>query len=92
MLGGGSGPRLEAAVALQDVYRLPSPVVKVGRRGSHGMWQGFHDSEAWPYPSADRLKLRRCYVAGFANETVFESNDSVADFIGRFVEAGATDF
>ncbi|TMD03629.1 MAG: LLM class flavin-dependent oxidoreductase [Chloroflexi bacterium] len=36
--------------------------------------------------------LRRCYVAGFANEPIFESNDSAADFIGRFAEAGATDF
>jgi alkanesulfonate monooxygenase SsuD/methylene tetrahydromethanopterin reductase-like flavin-dependent oxidoreductase (luciferase family) len=40
----------------------------------------------------DPHSLRRCYLAGFANEPVFMSSDSAADFIGRFVEAGATDF
>jgi alkanesulfonate monooxygenase SsuD/methylene tetrahydromethanopterin reductase-like flavin-dependent oxidoreductase (luciferase family) len=36
--------------------------------------------------------LRRGYLAGFAEEPVFSSTDSAADFIGRFAEAGATDF
>lgn len=36
--------------------------------------------------------LRRSYLAGFADEQVFASGDSAADFIGRFAEAGATDF
>jgi alkanesulfonate monooxygenase SsuD/methylene tetrahydromethanopterin reductase-like flavin-dependent oxidoreductase (luciferase family) len=36
--------------------------------------------------------LRRCYLAGFAEEPVFSSTESAADFIGRFAEAGATDF
>lgn len=40
----------------------------------------------------DPRSLRRCYLAGFANEPVFASSQSAADFIGRFVEAGATDF
>lgn len=40
----------------------------------------------------DPHSLRRCYLAGFAKEPVFMSSDSAADFIGRFVEAGATDF
>jgi alkanesulfonate monooxygenase SsuD/methylene tetrahydromethanopterin reductase-like flavin-dependent oxidoreductase (luciferase family) len=40
----------------------------------------------------DPRSLRRCYLAGFAEEPVFSSTESAADFIGRFVEAGATDF
>lgn len=40
----------------------------------------------------DPGSLRRCYLAGFADEPVFASNESAADFIGRFAEAGATDF
>ena len=40
----------------------------------------------------DPRSLRRSYLAGFAEEPVFGSMDAAADFIGRFVEAGATDF
>jgi alkanesulfonate monooxygenase SsuD/methylene tetrahydromethanopterin reductase-like flavin-dependent oxidoreductase (luciferase family) len=40
----------------------------------------------------DPRSVRRCYLAGFAEEHVFSSYDSAADFIGRFAEAGATDF
>jgi alkanesulfonate monooxygenase SsuD/methylene tetrahydromethanopterin reductase-like flavin-dependent oxidoreductase (luciferase family) len=40
----------------------------------------------------DAGTLRRCYFAGWANEPIFESSDATADFIGRYVEAGATDF
>ena len=40
----------------------------------------------------DTRSLRRCYLAGFAEEYVFSSSESAADFIGRFAEAGATDF
>jgi alkanesulfonate monooxygenase SsuD/methylene tetrahydromethanopterin reductase-like flavin-dependent oxidoreductase (luciferase family) len=40
----------------------------------------------------DPGSLRRCYLAGFANEPLFESMEAAADFIGRFAEAGATDF
>jgi alkanesulfonate monooxygenase SsuD/methylene tetrahydromethanopterin reductase-like flavin-dependent oxidoreductase (luciferase family) len=40
----------------------------------------------------DPRSLRRSYLAGFAEEPVFSSTDSAADFIGRFAEAGATDF
>jgi alkanesulfonate monooxygenase SsuD/methylene tetrahydromethanopterin reductase-like flavin-dependent oxidoreductase (luciferase family) len=36
--------------------------------------------------------LRRGYVAGFAKEDIFSSLDAAADFIGRFSEAGVTDF
>ena len=40
----------------------------------------------------DPRSVRRCYLAGFAEEHVFSSSDSAADFIGRFGEAGVTDF
>jgi alkanesulfonate monooxygenase SsuD/methylene tetrahydromethanopterin reductase-like flavin-dependent oxidoreductase (luciferase family) len=40
----------------------------------------------------DPRSVRRCYLAGFAQEPVFSSPESAADFIGRFAEAGATDF
>jgi alkanesulfonate monooxygenase SsuD/methylene tetrahydromethanopterin reductase-like flavin-dependent oxidoreductase (luciferase family) len=35
--------------------------------------------------------LRRCYLAGFADEPLFSSTEAAKDFIGRFAEAGATD-
>ncbi len=40
----------------------------------------------------DPRSVRRCYLAGFAEEYVFSSSESATDFIGRFAEAGATDF
>jgi alkanesulfonate monooxygenase SsuD/methylene tetrahydromethanopterin reductase-like flavin-dependent oxidoreductase (luciferase family) len=40
----------------------------------------------------DPRSLRRCYLAGFAEEPVFSSMEAATDFIGRFAEAGATDF
>ena len=40
----------------------------------------------------DPRSLRRAYLAGFAEEPVFASTNSAADFIGEFVQAGATDF
>lgn len=40
----------------------------------------------------DPTSLRRCYFAGWANEPIFESVDATTDLIGRYVEAGATDF
>lgn len=40
----------------------------------------------------DPTSLRRCYFAGWADEPIFDSVDSAADVIGRYSEAGATDF
>lgn len=40
----------------------------------------------------DPRTLRRSYLAGFADEAVFSSREAAADFVGAFVEAGATDF
>ncbi len=39
----------------------------------------------------DPRSVRRSYLAGFAEEPIFSSSESAADFIGRFLEAGATD-
>jgi alkanesulfonate monooxygenase SsuD/methylene tetrahydromethanopterin reductase-like flavin-dependent oxidoreductase (luciferase family) len=40
----------------------------------------------------DPSTLRRCYFAGWADEPIFESPSATADIIGRYAEAGATDF
>jgi alkanesulfonate monooxygenase SsuD/methylene tetrahydromethanopterin reductase-like flavin-dependent oxidoreductase (luciferase family) len=40
----------------------------------------------------DPATLRRCLFAGWANEPIFASVEATAEFVGRYVEAGATDF
>jgi alkanesulfonate monooxygenase SsuD/methylene tetrahydromethanopterin reductase-like flavin-dependent oxidoreductase (luciferase family) len=40
----------------------------------------------------DPATLRRCYFAGWANEPIFASVGATTDLIGRYVDAGATDF
>jgi alkanesulfonate monooxygenase SsuD/methylene tetrahydromethanopterin reductase-like flavin-dependent oxidoreductase (luciferase family) len=40
----------------------------------------------------DPTTLRRCYFAGWANEPIFASPEATTDLIGRYTEAGATDF
>lgn len=40
----------------------------------------------------DPGSLRRCYFAGWANEPIFASIEATTDLIGRYVDAGATDF
>jgi alkanesulfonate monooxygenase SsuD/methylene tetrahydromethanopterin reductase-like flavin-dependent oxidoreductase (luciferase family) len=40
----------------------------------------------------DPATLRRCYFAGWANEPIFASIDATAELIGRYADAGATDF
>lgn len=40
----------------------------------------------------DPAELRRCYFAGWADEPFFASDAALEDLIGRYVEAGATDF
>jgi alkanesulfonate monooxygenase SsuD/methylene tetrahydromethanopterin reductase-like flavin-dependent oxidoreductase (luciferase family) len=39
----------------------------------------------------DPSTIRRCFLAGVENERLFESDDSLTDFVGRFAEAGMTD-
>jgi alkanesulfonate monooxygenase SsuD/methylene tetrahydromethanopterin reductase-like flavin-dependent oxidoreductase (luciferase family) len=48
--------------------------------------------EACTAGGRDPRTLRCVYLAGFADERPFASADAAADFIGRFAEAGATDF
>jgi alkanesulfonate monooxygenase SsuD/methylene tetrahydromethanopterin reductase-like flavin-dependent oxidoreductase (luciferase family) len=40
----------------------------------------------------DPGSLRRCLFAGWADEPIFASIEATHDFVGRYVEAGATDF
>jgi alkanesulfonate monooxygenase SsuD/methylene tetrahydromethanopterin reductase-like flavin-dependent oxidoreductase (luciferase family) len=40
----------------------------------------------------DPSSLRRCYFAGWADEPIFASIEATEDLIGRYSEAGATDF
>jgi hypothetical protein len=40
----------------------------------------------------DPSTLRRCYFAGWADEPIFSSVEAATEIIGRYVEAGATDF
>jgi alkanesulfonate monooxygenase SsuD/methylene tetrahydromethanopterin reductase-like flavin-dependent oxidoreductase (luciferase family) len=40
----------------------------------------------------DPATLRRCYFAGWAAEPIFESIQQTTDLVGRYAEAGATDF
>ena len=40
----------------------------------------------------DPGSMRRCYFAGWADEPIFASPDATADVVGRYIEAGATDF
>jgi alkanesulfonate monooxygenase SsuD/methylene tetrahydromethanopterin reductase-like flavin-dependent oxidoreductase (luciferase family) len=40
----------------------------------------------------DPASLRRCYFSGWDAAPIFESDEATADFIGRCVEAGATEF
>jgi len=40
----------------------------------------------------DPTTIRRCYFAGWADEPYFASVEMATDIIGRYVEAGATDF
>ncbi len=40
----------------------------------------------------DPTTLRRCLFAGWADEPIFATVEATAEFVGRYVEAGATDF
>src|ERR1700674_764522 len=40
----------------------------------------------------DPASLRRCYFGGFADEPLFASPEVTGDFVGRCIEASATDF
>jgi alkanesulfonate monooxygenase SsuD/methylene tetrahydromethanopterin reductase-like flavin-dependent oxidoreductase (luciferase family) len=88
-----------AATSMRLAARLADGVAVVGDEGV-----GLEDSlprfvermkrldEICAVQGRDPRSLRRCYLAGFAEESVFSSSESASDFIGRFADAGATDF
>jgi alkanesulfonate monooxygenase SsuD/methylene tetrahydromethanopterin reductase-like flavin-dependent oxidoreductase (luciferase family) len=87
------GPR-----SLQLASRLADTAAWVGEEGKgiEDTLAGFRDrmqrlDEMCAEQGRDPRSLRRSYLSGFADEPLFASNDSAADFIGRFAEAGATD-
>ncbi len=84
--------------SLQLASRIANAAVWVGEEGNgiDETLAGFRDrmqrlDEMCAEQGRDPRSLRRSYLAGFANEPVFVSNDSAAHFIGRFADAGATD-
>ncbi len=84
--------------SLQLASRLADTAAWVGEEGKgiEDTLDGFRDRMQRPdgvcaEQDRDPHSLRRSYLAGFAEEPLFASNDSAADFIGRFAEAGATD-
>ena len=89
---------VHGAKSLQLAARLADAAAAVGEEGK-GISEsvaGFRDrmgrlDEMCSQQGRDPRSLRRCYLAGFADEPLFASTESTADFIGRFSEAGATD-
>jgi alkanesulfonate monooxygenase SsuD/methylene tetrahydromethanopterin reductase-like flavin-dependent oxidoreductase (luciferase family) len=85
-------------ISLQLASRIADTAALVGEEGK-GIEEtlvGFRDrmqrlDDMCAGRGRDPHSLRRSYLAGFADEPLFVSNDSAADFIGRFADAGATD-
>ncbi len=84
--------------SLRLASRIADAAVWVGeeRTGIDETLAGFRDrmqrlDEMCAEQGREPSSLRRGYLAGFADEPLFVSNDSAADFIGRFADAGATD-
>jgi alkanesulfonate monooxygenase SsuD/methylene tetrahydromethanopterin reductase-like flavin-dependent oxidoreductase (luciferase family) len=89
----------QASRSLRVAVRYADAVVSLGEEG-----QGIEESlpafrarmarvdELCVEEGRDPASLRRCYFAGWASEPVFASVEATAELIGRYVEAGATDF
>jgi alkanesulfonate monooxygenase SsuD/methylene tetrahydromethanopterin reductase-like flavin-dependent oxidoreductase (luciferase family) len=89
----------QARAALQTAATYADAVVTLGEHGA-----GIDRSLAAFQERMERLDemcastgrepstLRRCYYAGWADEPIFSSPAYAADLIGRYAEAGATDF
>lgn len=89
----------QATASLRTAVRHADVVVTLGESG-----RGIEESlpafrvrmerldELCVEAGRDPASLRRCYFAGWADEPIFASADATADLIGRYVEAGATDF
>jgi alkanesulfonate monooxygenase SsuD/methylene tetrahydromethanopterin reductase-like flavin-dependent oxidoreductase (luciferase family) len=88
-----------AATSMRLATRLADGVAVVGDEGldlEHSLPRFVERmkrlDEICAVEGRDPRSLRRCYLAGFAEEPVFSSSESASDFIGKFAEAGATDF
>jgi alkanesulfonate monooxygenase SsuD/methylene tetrahydromethanopterin reductase-like flavin-dependent oxidoreductase (luciferase family) len=89
----------QASRSLRVAVRYADAVVSLGEEG-----KGIEESlpafrarmarvdELCVEEGRDPASLRRCYFAGWASEPVFASVEATTDLIGRYVEAGATDF
>ena len=89
----------QAARSLRVAVRYADAVVSLGEAG-----KGIEESlpafrarmarvdEFCVEQGRDPASLRRCYFAGWASEPIFASVEATAELIGRYVEAGATDF
>ncbi len=89
----------QATRSLRVAVRCADAVVTLGEEG-----KGIDDSlpafrtrmarldELCAEEGRDPASLRRCYFAGWANEPIFASVEAAAELIGRYVDAGATDF
>ena len=89
----------QAQRSLRVAVRYAEAVVTLGKEGA-----GIEDSlpafrrrmetvdELCAADGRDPRTLRRCLFAGWADEPIFASVDATRDFVGRYVEAGATDF
>lgn len=89
----------QASRSLRVAARHADGVVSLGEYG-----KGIEDSLAAFRTRMQRLdqicleegcdpeSLRRCYFAGWAAEPIFASLDATADLVGRYIDAGATDF
>lgn len=89
-VAGKARTSLRAAAEHADAWVL------VGEHGDEmdAALAGFREAsarldEACAAAGRDPGSIRRCYSAGFANEPVFASVDSAAEFVGRYLEAGA---
>jgi alkanesulfonate monooxygenase SsuD/methylene tetrahydromethanopterin reductase-like flavin-dependent oxidoreductase (luciferase family) len=91
---GAQGPRSQRiAVRHADaVVTLGEPGFDVDASVASFRERMAHLDELCAEAGRDPSSLGRCYFAGFADEPIFASTDSAADFVGRFVEAGATEF
>ena len=89
----------QATESLRTAARLADGVVSLGEYG-----KGIDESlpayrarmerldEICQAEGRDPSEVRRCYFAGWADEPLFESVDATTHIVGRYVEAGATDF
>lgn len=89
----------QATRSLRVAVRFADTVVTLGEEGKamEGSLPAFQARMArvdqiCAEEGRDPATLRRCLFGGWADEPIFASVDATADLVGRYVEAGATDF